>query len=184
MNAIIRKLTSGDIQSIDDEGLNGKHLVEYGYYKISLVDRPEIYCYTMEFGGLKPEEITPYLYIKSGAFGEFLRIDFAAIKNDEARNPIKVIPVLFVESVPGENTHIYKSIESDKYYMRISSYPRESFARWLTAYKSQGRWEDGREMRANIIFDLNGETEKVTATNWNGCAVYQKNFNVNFESIF
>ena len=65
--------------------------------------------------------------------------------------------------------------------MRVSSYPRENFARWLTAYKSHGRWEDGATIRANVIFNLNGETEKVTATNWNGSAVYSDHFNPKFE---
>ena len=181
MEAIIKKLTREDIQAVDSDGLNGQHLVEYGYYKITLVDRPEIYCYTREFGGLEPEEIIPYLYIESSSLGEFLRIDLAAVKNDETRHPIKIIPVVFIEAVPGENTRIYKTLEGDKYYMRTSSYPRENFARWTTAYKSHGRWEDGAEIRANIIFDLDGETEKVTATNWNGCAVYSDHFNPKFE---
>ena len=136
MEAIIKKLTREDIQAVDSGGLNGQHLVEYGYYKITLVDRPEIYCYTREFGGLEPEEITPYLYIESSSLGEFLRIDLAAVKNDETRHPVKIIPVVFVEAVPGENTRIYKTLEGDKHYMRTSSYPRENFARWLTAYKS------------------------------------------------
>lgn len=73
------------------------------------------------------------------------------------------------------------TLEGDKHYMRTSSYPSENFARWLTAYKSHERWEDGAEIRANIIFDLDGETEKVMATNWNGCAVYSDHFNPKFE---
>lgn len=182
MDAIIKKLTRDDIQAVDSDGLNGQHLVEYGYYKITLVDRPEIYCYAREFGGLKPEEILPYLVIEhSDIIGDYLRIDLAAVYNDETRHPVKVIPVKFVEAVPGENTRIFKNIDGDKYYMRMSCYPRENFARWLTAYKSHGRWEDGATIRANIIFNLNGETEKVTATNWNGSAVYSDHFNSKFE---
>ena len=65
--------------------------------------------------------------------------------------------------------------------MRVSSFPREQFARWLTAYKREGRWEDGATVRANVVFSLDGETEKVTATNWNGSAVYSENFNRKFE---
>lgn len=181
MDAIIKKLTREDIQAVDSDGLNGQYLVENEYYKITLKDRPEIYCYTRDFGGLEPEEIKPYLYIESGVLGERLLVDIAAIKNDETRHPVKIIPVEFIESVPGENTRIYKNPDTNKYYMRISSYPRESFAEWLTAYKTHGRWEDGASIRANIIFDLDGETEKVTATNWNGCAVYSKYFNPKFE---
>ena len=181
MNAIIKKLTNEDIQALNAAGLNGEYLVEFGYYKITLADRPDIYCYTNEFAGLKPEEITPYLYIESGSLGNYLRIDYAAIYNDESRHPVKVIPVEPVDEMPGENTRIYKSIGAGKYYMRISSYPREKFARWMSAYKAHGYWEDGAEIRANIIFELNGETEKVTATNWNGCAVYEDYFNPAFE---
>ena len=36
MDAIIKKLTRDDIQAVDSDGLNGQHLVEYGYYKITL----------------------------------------------------------------------------------------------------------------------------------------------------
>ena len=46
MNAIIKKLTNEDIQALNAAGLNGEYLVESGYYKITLVDRPDIYCYT------------------------------------------------------------------------------------------------------------------------------------------
>ena len=179
---IVRKLTTEDILPLAEKGHNGKHLVDYGYYEVSLADRPELYFFTREFWGLQPKEITPYLYIESGTLGEFLRVDIAAIKNDETRNPVKVIPIQFVEDVPGEKTRIFKSSEADKYYMRISSYPREKFARWMTAYKKRsGVFVDGDEIRANIVFDLDGETEKVTCTNWNGSAVYEKYFNPKFE---
>ena len=158
-------------------------MVDFGYYKITLVDRPDIFCYARELEGMTPEEIKPYLYVEESDFGNFLRIDHAAIKNDETRNPIKIIPVEFVETISGENTRIFKAVDSDKHYMRVSSFPRESFARWMTAYKKQGRWEDGATVRANFIFDMSGKTEKVTATNWNGSAVYSENFNEAFEKI-
>lgn len=180
----IRKLTKEDVPLLNGEGQNGPHLVEYGYYKISLVEDPEIYCYARDFGGLKcPEDVVPYLYIDSGSFGDFLRIDIAAIKNDETRNIPMTIPVVFIEEVRGENTKIFRNPNSDKYYMRISSYPREKFARWMTTYKKGGRWEDVAEIRPNVIFDLNGETEKVTYTNWNGPAVYENEFNEEFEKV-
>lgn len=181
MDAIFKKLTKEDIPSIEADGFNGQHMVDFGYYKITLTDRPDVFCYTREFDGLTPEEIQPYLYVEESKFGDFLRIDYAAIKNDEVRYPTKIIPVEFVESMSGENTRIFKALDSEKYYMRVSSFPRESFARWLTAHKKQGRWEDGNTIRANIIFDLNGETEKVTAKNWNGCAAYSETFNEAFE---
>lgn len=177
----IKELMPADVSSLNADGQNGYHLVEYGYYKISLIDHPEIYCYARDFGGLKPEKVTPYLYIDSGSLGDFLRIDIAAIKNDEVRNPVKVIPIIFVEDVPGENAKIYKNPNGNKHYMRVSSYPREKFARWMTAVKRNGRWLDGCEIRPNVIFDLNGETERITCSNWNGSAVYSDYFNAEFE---
>ncbi len=182
MKANVRKLTVDDIPAIDVEGLNGKSLVEYGYYKVSLSENPEIYCYARDFGGLKPEEIGPYLYVeKSKYFGDILKIDIAAIKNDERRNTIKLIPVVFVEDVPGMNAKIFQNLETKKYYYRLSSYPREKFARWMTCEKRKGEWQSLSEIRANILFSLDGQVEKVTCTNWNGPAVYEENFNKAFE---
>ena len=182
MNAVVKKLTAEDIPALKADGLNGEYLVEYGYYKVSLADDPSIYCYTRDFGGLNPDKIGPYLYVeKVSRYDPVLRIDLAAIHNDTNLYPVKTINVRFVESVPGENTKIFKDATDEKYYMRVSSYPREHFAKWMSAFKRQGRWEDRAEIRANVIFDFNGETERVTHTNWNGPAVYSENFNENFE---
>ena len=142
MNVIVEKLTHKDIPAIDADNLNGEHLVEYGYYKVSLADRPELYCYTREFGGLAPEEIGPYVRISTSAlFGDSLIIDLATIKNDKTVNPQKTIHVVPFENVYGENTRIFYCPETKRYYMRISSYPREKFARWLIAFRRQGRWD-------------------------------------------
>lgn len=182
MNAIVRRLTPEDVEELNTEGLNGMHLIEDDYYKIVLVDDPSVYCYARDFCGLEPEEITEYLYIeKSDIIGNILRIDYAAIKNDEKRYPPITINVKYADVIDGEGTRIYKDESTGKHYMRISSYPREFFAKWMTAFKKQGRWVDGSEIRANVIFSLDGQTEKVTYTNWNGPAVYSDNFNEYFE---
>ena len=182
MKAIVRKLTKEDIKPINEEGLNGESLVDYGYYKVSLVENPDIYCYAREFGGVEPEEIGPYLYIeKSEYFGDALRIDYAAIQNDEQRNAIKLIPVVFVENDTKTNAKIFKNPETKRYYYRLSSFPREKFARWMTCEKRRGEWDALSEIRTNIFFSLNEQVEKVTCTNWNGPAVYEENFNEAFE---
>lgn len=184
MKAIYKRITAENIPTINAEGLNGEYLAQNGYYRITLEDRPEVYAYANDFGGLLPEETAPFLYlIPSKHFGDLLRIDLAAIANDENRHPVKTIPVVFVEEVSGENARIFKQEETGKHYKRVSSYPREAFARWVSVRFRQGVWEDVGEIRANIVFELGGETERITATNWNGPAVYGEHFNRHFEEV-
>ena len=114
MNAVVRKLTAEDIPFLNAEGLNGEHLFDYGYYKVSLAEDPSLYCYTRDFGGIAPEDIGPYLRINwSKNFGTTLTIDLAAIYNDPARYPVKTIKVAYVEDVPGENKKIFRSLSEE-----------------------------------------------------------------------
>ena len=41
-------------------------------------------------------------------------------------------------------------------------------------------WEDGREPRPNLVFQLGDQTEKVVYDDWNGVAAYKDQFNKNF----
>ena len=125
-------------------------------------------------------------YIKSHAilkFDKFLEEHTVNISkndywNDENRFPQKIIEVEFVENMHGEHTEIYRCKETGKYYMRQLC--NEPFARWLSCCHKQGWYQDGLQIRANIIFKHGEETEKVTYNDWNGNAAYSNTFNPNF----
>lgn len=188
-NVSFRKLEESDIPKIDADYLDGKNLVEEGYYIVWVDSDPSKYVYMKTFGPVDPNveptfNLAPYAYIDHcGFLGDYLYIDTAAIENDETRNLPRQISVHFVEDVPGENTAIFKSDETGNYYMRISSYPREQFARWVTAHKKHGCWEDGSHIRPNVSFVMGEARETVRATTWNGSAVYSDQFDLRFEGI-
>lgn len=185
----VRKLTVDDILSINNmDHLDGKNLVQDGYYKVWLESDPEKYVYMKTFGGLDPDnpsfDLSPYAYIdQCGFLGDYLHIDLAAIQNDDRISLPRSIEVEYIADVSGENTKIFRSKESGQYYMRVSSYPREQFARWMTAHRSRGRWEEDNCIRPNVSFTMRGARETVRASNWNGSAVYADQFDLRFEKI-
>ena len=185
----VRKLTVDDILSINNvDHLDGKNLVQDGYYKVWLESDPEKYVYMKTFGGLDPDDpsfdLSPYAYIdQCGFLGDYLHIDLAAIQNDDRISLPRSIEVEYIADVSGENTKIFRSKESGQYYMRVSSYPREQFARWMTAHRSRGRWEEDNCIRPNVSFTMRGARETVRASNWNGSAVYADQFDLRFEEI-
>lgn len=187
---LIRKLTTSDISAINADYLDGENLVKSGYYKVWVESDPSMYVYMKTFGGMDPDhdpnfDLTPYAYIDHcGFLGDHLHIDVASIQNDEHFNKPRRISVKFVEDVCGENAKIFQSIDSvGRYYKRISSYPREHFARWVAAYKRQSGWEDGANIRPNVTFEMDDAKETVRASNWNGSAVYSDHFDIRFEGL-
>ena len=182
----VRQLTNEDIPMIDADHLNGRHMVYAGYYLVWLDSDPSKYVYMRTFGGLDPEEpgfdLTPYAYIDHcGFLGDFLQIDLAEIRNNEYNNPPKEIFVEFLEDVPGINAKIFVCPETKAHYMRLSSYPNEQFARWMSAYRQFGHWEEDGSIRANITFVMGEARELVRCSNWNGDAVYKDQFDIRFE---
>ena len=117
-----RKIEESDIPKIDADYLDGKNLVEEGYYIVWVDSDPSKYVYMKTFGPVDPNveptfNLAPYAYIDHcGFLGDYLYIDTAAIENDETRNLPRQISVHFVEDVPGENTAIFKSDETGNYY--------------------------------------------------------------------
>lgn len=90
--------------------------------------------------------------------------------NDPQKNPEKEIPVQFVGLQRGTGMEIYRSGES--YFLReVSS--RKNFSKWFVCGKSVRR-DDGYEARANLIFNCEGQKEKVMYDDWNGVAAYEK----------
>lgn len=100
--------------------------------------------------------------------------------NDPKRNPEKVIPVCFVGIEEGTGREVYKGVESERYYLRDVS-RREPFAKWLICGKRRV-CDDGDEPKANLIFKLGDQTEKVTYDDWNGVCAYSNTFNPNFRN--
>lgn len=101
--------------------------------------------------------------------------------NDTERNPVKVIPVRFVEIESGTGREVYRGIESNRYYLReVAS--SEDFAKWYVC-GTRRMPDDGDEPRPNLIFlNRNGQRERVTYDDWNGTAAYSETFNENFNA--
>ena len=97
--------------------------------------------------------------------------------NDTERNPEKVIKVKFCKDETNTDREIYKDIDTGCCFHRIDFYPRENFAKW---YVYDNTPEDGIEARPNIIFEHNGEREKVRYDDRNGVAAYSDTYNRNF----
>lgn len=183
---LIRKLTVEDIPEVDVDFLDGANLVAEGYYKVSLESAPSLYVYMKTFGGLDPEDpsfdLSPYAYIdRCGFLGDYLHIDTAEIENRDNINVPKTIEVQYIQDVSGENAKIFRAKEGGQYYMRVSSYPREKFARWITVHKKPGYWEEGNNIRPNITFVMGEASETVKSSTWNGAAIYSDQFDVRFE---
>lgn len=109
----------------------------------------------------------------------FLHLSENDYYNDLTRNPEKIIRVEFKGIDGNTGREIYKSIDTNQYYLREVYYPSENFAKWYVCGKRITR-EDGCEPRANIIFEHNGQQEKVRYDDWNGIAAYDDTFNKDF----
>jgi|GEM_PF-932974 len=99
--------------------------------------------------------------------------------NDLSRNPERVIPVRFVKTENGTGREIYRGLENDRYYAREVYFPRESCAKWF-CYGGNANAGDGNLPRPNIIFECDGQREKVTYDDWNDVMAYSGTFNENF----
>lgn len=99
--------------------------------------------------------------------------------NDLEKYPEKEIRLTFCGVEAGTGREIYKGIDSKRYYLREVHYPREDFAKWLVC-GSRRFIDDGDEPRANLVFVLDGQKEKVRYDDWNGVAAYPDTFNRDF----
>ncbi len=111
----------------------------------------------------------------------FLRFSLNDYYNDLKRNPEKVIRVKFDGIEFGTGREIYKGIETGRYYLREVHYPREEFAKWYICGKRRDA-DDADEPRANLIFECNGQQEKVRYDDWNDVAAYKDTFNKAFSA--
>lgn len=119
------------------------------------------------------------MYYNKALCGWFMKLSQNDYYNDTERNPEKVIQVEFDGIEGGTGREVYKGIETGRYYLREVHFPRETFARWYVCGKRRTT-DDGNEPRANLIFECNGQREKVRYDDWNGVAAYGDTFNKDF----
>ena len=107
-----------------------------------------------------------------------------AYYNDPKRNPPRTVRVIFVSEKYGENTEVYRNVETGDFYLRMLC--NEPFARWMTCDKRMTGYQDRAEFRPNITIENveNGQKEKVYYHDWNGTAAYADTFNPDFNSTF
>ncbi len=120
------------------------------------------------------------MYYSKFLCGWFLEMSENDYHNDIERNPEKVIQVKFDGIEGGTGREVYID-ETGRYYLREVHYPRETFAKWFICGKRR-KIDDGDEPRANLIFECNGQREKVRYDDWNGVAAYGDAFNKDFSS--
>lgn len=102
-----------------------------------------------------------------------------AYYNSTVRYPEKMIQVSFVGYRHEDGAEIYRSQEnSSHYYLRQVS-AQEPFARWFGC-KGRSRTDSGSELRSNLVFIHNVQTERIRYDDWNGVAAYSDTFNPNF----
>lgn len=119
------------------------------------------------------------MYYSKSLCSWFLKLSQNDYYNDPERNPERVIRLEFDGYEEGTGREVYKCIETGLYYLRETFYPREAFARWYVCGKRRSA-DDGNEPRANLIFECDGQREKVRYDDWNGVAAYNDTFNKNF----
>lgn len=108
----------------------------------------------------------------------FVRISENDYYNDEVRNPPKEIHLTYVGTDSRTGREEFRGTDTGRYYLREVS-NREPFARWFVCGPRR-TIDDGDEPRANLIFVLGDQREKVTYDDWNGVAAYSTTFNPNF----
>lgn len=135
-----------------------------------------------DFERLGKEYIESHATITYSKFAEcwFVGISENDYYNNPQRNPAKVIPVFFDGHDPISGAEVYRSKSTGRYYLRqVSS--REQFARWLVCGMRR-KEDDGDEPRPNLIFEHNGQMERVRYDDWNGVAAYSDTFNPHFSA--
>jgi len=159
------------------EGLNFDFLIEERS-KIFEVDDLYVIVKGYDFEGFGREKLAEVVYKEKSNFlnEEILKVDFEKIANDEEFNKLYIIDVEFVENIKGTNCSIFKAKDRENYYIRDDE-DREKYAKWYSVYKIKGDWQDNAPIRANIIFRLGDEIEKVSYSNWSGSGVSSKDYN-------
>ena len=156
-----------------------------GRVKITAVDdeghTAELFIEQAVFDRLGEEYIRSHISVYHSSFvdGWFIKLSENDFHNDPERNPEKVIRVKFDGIEGGTGREVYKGIDTGRYYLRENYFPRENFAKWFICGKRR-TVDDGDEPRANLIFECDGQQEKVRYDDWNGVAAYSDTYNKDF----
>lgn len=175
--------TIDDIQSFEESGFAPSVLI--GRIKIIVSDEDgntgETFMEKDQIEKLGKDYISSHAKLEYSSFCDmfFVRISENDFYNDPVRNPPKIIPLDF-EGTEGRR-EIYRGKETGRIYIRENYYPREHFAKWYICGKRRAV-DEGDEPRANLIFEYNGQREKVRYDDWNGVAAYSDTFNSYFNS--
>ena len=174
----IRDLCENDIEKC--KGLNFKYLLDEKS-KIIEVDDLYLILNKADYEDFGKDKICKFVFKEHSNFlnKDLLRIDFEKIANDIEFNKPLIIDVEFIKNIDGTVDSIFKAINKDKYYIRNDS-EREKYAKWYSAFKQNGLWQDNAPIRPNVTFRLGEETEKVSYSNWNGPEVNSKDYNEKF----
>lgn len=183
MNVEFTKPTAYDYRKFEDALTSADCL--NGRVKIVLTDdegnTAELFVEQKDVDRLGEDYIRSHIsmYYNKVLCGWFAKMSENDYYNDQKRNPEKVITVKFCGIERGTGREVYRDVETKRYYLRENFYPRETFAKWYIC----GKWrkvDDGNEPRANLIFECNGQREKVRYDDWNGVAAYGDTFNKEF----
>ncbi len=172
----VRDLQESDRQKCD--GLNFDYLLED---KSKIFEKDELFVIMNKFDyeTYGKEKLCDVIFVEhSDVLNEdLLRVDFEQIANDVNFNKPKTVEVEFVKNIDGTNESVFRNVNiSDKFYIR-QDIAREKYAKWYSAFKRQGKWEDDAPIRANVTFKMGNETEKVSFSNWNSEGVSSKDYN-------
>lgn len=174
--------TPEDIQPFIDQGFNVEAIDFPQRVKVTVEDGGKTGCVFME---RETVERLGENYIAAHATLERCFDDYRVLVsqndyyNDLQRNPERVIPVRFVKTENGTGREIYRGLENDRYYAREVYFPRESCAKWF-CYGGNANAGDGYLPRPNIIFECDGQREKVIYDDWNDVMAYSETFNEDF----
>lgn len=172
----VRNLQESDKQKC--EGLDFDYLLE-SQAKIFEKDNLFVIINKFDYETYGKEKLCDVIFVEhSDVLNEdLLRVDFEQVVNDVNFNKPKTVEVAFVENIAGTNESIFRNVNSsDKFYIR-QDIAREKYAKWFSAFKWQGNWEERASIRTNITFKIGEETEKVSYSNWNGEGVSSKDYN-------
>ena len=183
MKIIVTTPTSQDYEKFSSAGMNAE---------ACLVDRVKLICQDdaghVAESFMKQDEFDRLglAYIEQHAKLEhsevcdewFMKCSQNSWYNDLEHNPEKVIKVMFVGIEDGTGREVYRGVETQRYYLR-EVHANQLFAKWYVCGERRV-WEDGREPRPNLVFQLEDQMEKVVYDDWNGVAAYKDQFNKNF----
>lgn len=144
--------------------------------------RSETYMEAGKFEALGMDYIRSHAVLRYdvGLEEYFVEIPEDDFRNDIEKNPPKQIRLQFCEIEQGTGREVYRG-EDGRYFLREVHFPKERFAKWLICGKRRAV-DDGNEPRPNLIFECNGQHERVMYKDWNGVAAYSDTFNPDFHA--